>query len=504
MTTTNRHIELFAACLLASGWALAACGDDDGPTMTPDMGGADMTSPPPPPVEGGPRDAGTLDAGDDAGPDLDAAPDDGSVSDAGGGTVRIRGVVVTLFGGFVPEAIVRDELHMGVTPSTSDEDGVYTLVVPRGEPLLVVVEHADASPLTSLLPLPPLDADLDGFDVPLGTRDDLDAFRNPLPASAPGTAALLLSFADGATEAFGVQAMRVGGPLEITYNAVEMMMPRFDPTLEASMGGGAFALTEVLDAPEEIVVRATSTAGHGCVALPGWQGSSPDQLRVPVWPDAVTFAGFDCAPPEGRRTVAGTITTFTPAEPVGSGMPLPGVEVCELGTSGCVTSTAGGHYAIDVADGPDVALTYTLAGRLPVLIPLATGTDSRGRNVALPAADYLTSVATAFGATQPATTGAIEFFTTPMGTTVSLASGTGDGPHYLNAGLPDPTLMATGTPGWGFFFGVAEGTAEIAFDHPTGTCADMGDAWESTTAEQVRAPVVPGHLTFASMRCPAP
>ena len=90
-----------------------------------------------------------------------------------------------------------------------------------------------------------------------------------------------------------------------------------------------------------------------------------------------------------------------------------------------------------------------------------------------------------------------------------MTSGTSDGPHYFGPMVSvDPTLTATSSQAWGFFFAATPAASvDLLFHHsdPMRPCTMLGDtAWTSPTAETIRAPVVAGYTTFVTLRCPPP
>ena len=87
-------------------------------------------------------------------------------------------------------------------------------------------------------------------------------------------------------------------------------------------------------------------------------------------------------------------------------------------------------------------------------------------------------------------------YTGQDGVSASMTPASGVGPYYVSSNnLPDKTLTATTTAGFGLFANVTPGDVEVTMTHPTKSCPLLPTAWPGSTSNAAKVRVVGGYLT---------
>jgi hypothetical protein len=176
---------------------------------------------------------------------------------------------------------------------------------------------------------------------------------------------------------------------------------------------------------------------------------------------------------------------------------LQGVQVCVYGQSAvpCTTTDASGKYTLAVPPGAAFTVSYTKTGYESYLYAqsaMSAGTTAPLAAIFLTSTDTANSFATAAGATPDATKGVILFGGGTVGTpapgavyhemfgpydyyyasgySVSVSPAVTVGPVYVGTNwMPDPTLKASSTAGWGFIQ-APPGTYTLTYSAPDLNC----------------------------------
>lgn len=187
--------------------------------------------------------------------------------------------------------------------------------------------------------------------------------------------------------------------------------------------------------------------------------------------------------------------------------PVEGATVCVHGIdAACATTNAAGAYELaGLPAGAEVALSFSAEGYQSALLPLVTDDRPIRPSIALEPADAIAARDAAAGATTGSGQGSIGFIVfdgTAGVADVSVAvSPPGAGPFYVDADYAvDPTASSTSARGFGFVLGLAAGTAELRFSHPTLACDVPVLGWPGP-AGAVRAPVIGGFETSVGVIC---
>ena len=194
-----------------------------------------------------------------------------------------------------------------------------------------------------------------------------------------------------------------------------------------------------------------------------------------------------------------------------SASPIAGVEVCVYMRDDipCATSAADGSYTLPGVPARMTALTFEHATHLDVLSPLEDLTaDIALGHLMLTDAEATAGTSLA-GATEPypfATTGvaALQIRNGAgdpiVGAAVTISPDVGNGPVYIEGGVPDLSRTTTGN-GSTLFTDLPPGTYELTITHPDGVCTTDGIAWSPTAGGTVRAPIAAGHLSSVTIFC---
>jgi hypothetical protein len=227
------------------------------------------------------------------------------------------------------------------------------------------------------------------------------------------------------------------------------------------------------------------------------------------------------APEAAPISVSGTVTEFTPptgGEPAPP-VPVAGAEVClwQDDSVPCVTTDSEGKYTLSgVPANREVTLSIVKEGYYSMLRPRRTGTDDvTGMGNSLGSDGLVSLFAQIAGTTYPnpsqgvvsvAFYHSVEVDGGPVdvpyaGGAMTLSSGTGKGPSYVDEDqIPSTTLTETTSGGWGFFYEVEPGEIAISVTAGARSCTPRV-AWVGAEANMFRAPVAGGFQTGIGIQC---
>lgn len=285
--------------------------------------------------------------------------------------------------------------------------------------------------------------------------------------------------------------------------------------------GGSWRVSQVEANGQAAILRTVSfsyfavSATNPCTNCVDGGGGGEGGSGTDVWiSEGGSGTDTRAQDPDTSVVDTGPIDNFSFLTTRYGGVGLANVRVCVDGDdSSCRTSASSGMVSLRVPDTSPFVLRLSLAGYVPVLLPLDISAGkgvlnpvfllSTGEQAALAAALATTFEGTAgfiyFGVTDSYSTGV-------PGITARLATDwVGSGPVYFGPGAPigisaDPYTSSYGS---GFFYNVGAGGLAIEVGKATATCTFSRYApWGAPGGTNVQAlPVRAGHVTVMAFYC---
>lgn len=208
--------------------------------------------------------------------------------------------------------------------------------------------------------------------------------------------------------------------------------------------------------------------------------------------------------------------------PDGPSPALEGVMICEVDTDNCVSTDATGGAYIDLPANEEVAITLEKEGYAPWVVGNVTDATFKTADTWLMFShDQLTPVAERLETAYPWTGGIVGLAAVPIdatgltveGATFELLDATGK-PFYFDEetrlyslGL-DATSNVTGQfllpLAEGGFAEVGPGVHQARLGGMASDCPVVSYGWPGDGPNEIRFPVLEGHITYASMFCNVP
>jgi hypothetical protein len=215
-------------------------------------------------------------------------------------------------------------------------------------------------------------------------------------------------------------------------------------------------------------------------------------------------------------TVAGSVIDFS------SKAPIAGAQVCVYSPltspKACATTGADGTVSLSgVPAGTQEMISATKSGYVSLMqMGTLTAANATLRGT-MPTIGAATALGTVVSVEADLTNlGHLVFITgagngpTPdggmpndtAGVTASLSPASGKGPFYANtAGVPDTSLTATTTSGFGSFLNLPPGDYDLTFSPPSGkTCTEVY-AWSNGKPNGFKVRIVAGFITGVILAC---
>lgn len=197
--------------------------------------------------------------------------------------------------------------------------------------------------------------------------------------------------------------------------------------------------------------------------------------------------------------------------------PLPGVEVCQYGTSkvACARTAEDGTFELPgLPLAENLTITQTLEGYAPSAYPINTAAIPHYYWAMRMIDDALveTQRSVVDADVEPGTGGLFMEIGTPTtddpiawalieGATVSISPDSGE-KHYMNLiYMPDDDLDSTSSVGFAGFMNVAPGDYTVSAVAPSGPCRDELMGWAVGDDGVVVAPVIEGFASWFSVGC---
>lgn len=382
--------------------------------------------------------------------------------------------------------------------TTTDQSGRFSFDVPVG---YVFLESSQDGTWGLIDGYPVSEDGIEGVELIVIADEFVTAMEDDVNRAIDASKGMVFPFFEPASEAGGETVT-----LSVQHDFSMTVAASGDWILSDTLVGGGepwltLAGAEVTD---QLTVVATGAEGQTCQLRDCWRDMCfpvDSKTEFPVVAKALTTLEVECAP-----TTTLPIRTLDVDEP-GNQTPLPGVTLCESGTTNCVVSDAMGLAQLRLPVGQEISYTAEKDGYGSQLRPAVVSGTEQTVSLFMRTDALLTTQYGRVSSTYPEVdTGTVFVAVWALGVgglenaTLDLIDGVEKGFYTDAEGRWSPTLIATTSAGTGGFVEVAPGEVEVRIGGAVSGCiAHWG--WPSDSANAIRLPVREGFMTVGLADC---